>query len=171
MKTRICLSWKKQNTIPQVSVFLWDYRFSLFVPLVHKTQSSTKCLKASQILWNKFVIFILNLTSTRILLSCKFCEFWKPLALLVAVEVIGPEPGRQFATLRDKKRVTSYDIWVSFATFLLPIHHWPDIFLSPMAQQVKNPPAMQETQKTCAWSLDEQDPLEEEMATHSSILA
>ena len=37
-----------------------------------------------------------------------------------------------------------------------------------MAQIVKNLPAMQET-----WvqSLDQEDPLEEEMATHSSILA
>ena len=37
-----------------------------------------------------------------------------------------------------------------------------------MAQVVKNPPAMQET-----WvqSLGQEDPLEEEMATHSSIPA
>ena len=37
-----------------------------------------------------------------------------------------------------------------------------------MAQTVKNPPAMQET-----WvpSLGPEDPLEEEMATHSSIFA
>ena len=33
---------------------------------------------------------------------------------------------------------------------------------------VKSPPAKQETQ---AQSLDQEDPLEEEMATHSSILA
>ena len=37
-----------------------------------------------------------------------------------------------------------------------------------MAQQVKNPPAMQETQ---IQSLGCEDPLEKEMATHSSILA
>ena len=37
-----------------------------------------------------------------------------------------------------------------------------------MAQTVKNPPAMQETQ---VQSLGQEDPLEEEMATHSSILA
>ena len=37
-----------------------------------------------------------------------------------------------------------------------------------MAQLVKNLPAMQETQ---VQSLGEKDPLEEEMATHSSILA
>ena len=37
-----------------------------------------------------------------------------------------------------------------------------------MAQTVKNPPAMQET---LVRSLDQEDPLEEGMATHSSILA
>ena len=40
-----------------------------------------------------------------------------------------------------------------------------------MAQWVKNPPAVQETQETEVQSLDQKDPLEEEMATHSSILA
>ena len=39
-----------------------------------------------------------------------------------------------------------------------------------MAQPVKNPPAMQETQETWVWSLGEEDPLEEEMATHSCII-
>ena len=37
-----------------------------------------------------------------------------------------------------------------------------------MAQSVNNPPAMQETQ---VQSLGQEDPLEKEMATHSSILA
>ena len=36
---------------------------------------------------------------------------------------------------------------------------------------VKNLPAMQETQKVGVQSLDQEDPLEKEMATHSSILA
>ena len=36
---------------------------------------------------------------------------------------------------------------------------------------VKNPPAMQETQETQVQTLDGEDPLEKEMATHSSILA
>ena len=40
-----------------------------------------------------------------------------------------------------------------------------------MAQLVKNPPAMQETQETWVGSLDWKDPLEKKMATHSSILA
>ena len=36
---------------------------------------------------------------------------------------------------------------------------------------VKNLPAKQETQETWVQSLGQEDPLEEEMATHSSILA
>ena len=40
-----------------------------------------------------------------------------------------------------------------------------------MAQCVKNPPAIQETQETKVRSLGWEDPLEKEKATHSSILA
>ena len=40
-----------------------------------------------------------------------------------------------------------------------------------MAQQVKNLPAIQETQEIQVESLGQEDPLGEEMATHSSILA
>ena len=49
---------------------------------------------------------------------------------------------------------------------------WKDYSgLHLMAQQVKNPPAMWETQETRVQSLGQEDPLNEEMATHSSILA
>ena len=41
---------------------------------------------------------------------------------------------------------------------------------SLMAQQVKNTPAMQETQAMPFGSPSQEDPLEEEMATHSTIL-
>ena len=41
----------------------------------------------------------------------------------------------------------------------------------PGGSAVKNPPAMQETQVMQFWSLGGEDPLEEEMATYSSILA
>ena len=40
-----------------------------------------------------------------------------------------------------------------------------------MTLQVKNPPAMQETQKTRVQSLGREDPLEKKMTTHSTILA
>ena len=41
----------------------------------------------------------------------------------------------------------------------------------PNGSVVKNPSGMQETQETGVLSLSKEDPLEEEMATHSSILA
>ena len=44
-------------------------------------------------------------------------------------------------------------------------------FRSLVAQQAKSQPAMQETQYMQVPSLGQEDPLEEEMATHSSILA
>ena len=40
----------------------------------------------------------------------------------------------------------------------------------PGGSVVKNLPAMQETQEIQVWSLGREDPLEEEMTTHSSFL-
>ena len=45
---------------------------------------------------------------------------------------------------------------------------WPGAISGTVAQTIKNPPAVQETQ---VQSLDGEDPLEKGMATHSSILA
>ena len=45
------------------------------------------------------------------------------------------------------------------------------MWASLMAQRGKNPPAMQETQEMRVQSLGLEDTLEEEIATHSSILA
>ena len=47
----------------------------------------------------------------------------------------------------------------------------PTLPLWQVALAVKNLPAKQETQKTQVQSLGWEDPMEEEMATHSSILA
>ena len=41
----------------------------------------------------------------------------------------------------------------------------------PSGSAVKNPPAVQETQKMRVRSLGQEEPLEKEMATHFSILA
>ena len=48
------------------------------------------------------------------------------------------------------------------------LEYWPSVWASVVAQRLKCLPAMQET-----WvpSLGREDPLEKEMATHSSILA
>ena len=47
----------------------------------------------------------------------------------------------------------------------------PTLRPSPMAQQVKNLLATQETQETLVWSLGPEDHLEKDTATHFSILA
>ena len=41
----------------------------------------------------------------------------------------------------------------------------------PSSSVVENPSAMKETQETWVWSLGQEDPLEEEMETHSSVLS
>ena len=46
--------------------------------------------------------------------------------------------------------------------------HLPSIWVSLVAQRLKRLPEMRETQ---VWSPGQEDPLEKEMATHSSILA
>ena len=68
--------------------------------------------------------------------------------------------------------------WLSTSVF------WPGEFHGPyspwgsqrvrhflMAQCIKNLPRMQKTEETLVHSLGREDPLEKEMATHSSILA
>ena len=45
------------------------------------------------------------------------------------------------------------------------------VFGFPSGSVVKNLPAVQETQEMRVWSLSQEDPLEEGIATHSSILA
>ena len=57
---------------------------------------------------------------------------------------------------------------VFFRTLLLDNKLPPNIVASPVAQMVKKLPAMQ---KTHIRSLGQEDALEKEMATHSSILA
>ena len=55
--------------------------------------------------------------------------------------------------------------------FLLTVLEFVAVLASPMAQQVKNPPAMQETQVTRLRSLGREYPPEGEKAAHSGILA
>ena len=47
----------------------------------------------------------------------------------------------------------------------------PIDWASLMAQWIKNPPAVQETSEMWVPSLSQEDPLEDDMATHSNILA
>ena len=81
-----------------------------------------------------------------------------------------PSSSAQIATqaFNRKKKKIHFSSWAAFCFlhFLTPwcIQSWA----SPVAQTVKNPAAMQETQ---VQSLGLEDPLEQGMATHSSILA
>ena len=49
--------------------------------------------------------------------------------------------------------------------------NWTTTRASPVTQQVRNPPAMQEAQETLVRFLGWEDPLKKEMAAHSSIFA
>ena len=74
------------------------------------------------------------------------------------------EPGRL-------QRVAKSQTQLSECTFTFYCLTFPGVQLSQVAQQVKNPPALQEMQKTVVQSLSSEDPLEEGMATHFSIFA
>ena len=65
----------------------------------------------------------------------------------------------------------SFSTYLSFRNEIMKLnkmHRHTDYRASLVAQMVKNLPAMQET---WVWSLGRKDPLEKEMAIHSSILA
>ena len=56
--------------------------------------------------------------------------------------------------------------WYSLTTYL----HWDKQYMGFPGGSVKILPPTQETQEMWAWSLGQEDPLEEEMASHSSVL-
>ena len=70
----------------------------------------------------------------------------------------------------EKKGNDSSESYLSFEFFKKSLNYRSERIKSAplVAQMVKNLPAMQET---WVWSLGWEDPLEESMATHSSILA
>ena len=61
--------------------------------------------------------------------------------------------------------------WISWCVDYLSLMRYFNNLVFLKAQWVRNPPAIQKTQETRIWSLVPEDPLEEEMATHPSILA
>ena len=56
----------------------------------------------------------------------------------------------------------------STCQYFIPFYGWIMFHYSLVAQRIKHLPAIRETQ---VWSLGWEDPLEKEMATHSSVLA
>ena len=77
----------------------------------------------------------------------------------------GSSAGKEFACLaRDPDLIPGLGRSLGEGIGYPPQCSWASL----VAQTVKNPPAIQET---WVWSLSWEDPLEEGMATHSSILA
>ena len=62
-----------------------------------------------------------------------------------------------------------YVVWCISTLFNIYLNR--KLWVSQVAQCVKNLPVMQETQGIRVWSLGQEDPLEEGMATHFNILA
>ena len=71
-------------------------------------------------------------------------------------------------TKERDKRMSLFLVISSHYSALIGLPLEPPFTIWVVAQTVKNPPA---TWETWAWSLHWEDPLEEDMATHSSILA
>ena len=71
--------------------------------------------------------------------------------------------------------ISSWNLYLSEPQFFFFFHENYQLYdkdwASQVAQWVKNLPAMQETQQMRVWPLHQEGPLEESMATHSSILA
>ena len=80
-----------------------------------------------------------------------------------------PRAALQGTRADTKKRIKSgYDHWSYSFHFKLRVSRNHTLYIQPVAQSVKNLPAVQDT-RTC--SLGQEDPLETGMTTYSSILA
>ena len=73
--------------------------------------------------------------------------------------------------LRDAQRLVQYDFWLYLGGGGGGLIERLALTQSQVAQWVKNLPAVLEMKQTWVRSLGQEDPLEEGMATHSSILA
>ena len=86
------------------------------------------------------------------------------------IKLISFSPYSQPTLPHEKRYVYMHSIY-SYVCFSSCFGNPAASRASLKAQWVKNLPATQETQETWGQSLGQEDPLEEEMATHSSILA
>ena len=77
--------------------------------------------------------------------------------------------------LKYRKNLNNFKEWSEAPLHLfIPWWNLMDLPINqgfPSGSAIKNLPAMQETQETWFWSLGQEDPLEEGMATHSNIFA
>ena len=120
--------------------------------------------KSKQINTNKHEL-LRDITTTIILIVSILIQNWPKLqksAVWERSDCGGQDPGSRIRRQIFSERLTT--LVYSQQQFLAFVG------ASPVAQQVKNPSAVQETQETWIWSLGQEDPLEEEMATHSVFL-
>ena len=97
---------------------------------------------------------------------------------LGSIPGLGRSPGEgkgyplQYSGLENSMDCIVYGVAESDTTERLSLTHSTLYYRAfPMTQQVKNPPAMQETQEMWVCFVGWEDPLEEEMVNHSSIFS
>ena len=83
----------------------------------------------------------------------------------------GNRPRKNSHSCPQGHSLTRVSTWWDRGSFFFFFSSYFILCCFPSVSVVKNPPSMQETQETWAWSLGEEDPLEKGMATHSRILA
>ena len=105
--------------------------------------------------FNPFLLSYNNSFQARLSMGFSRQEYWSGVPL--------PSPITTPNTVYSDTQCSSH--WLKLA------HTYREIRCISGGSEVKNTPAMQEQQETPAWSLGQEDPLEEAMATHSSILA
>ena len=96
-------------------------------------------------------------------------QCWNGLPFSPSGEI--PDPGIEPMSLVPPTLTGRFFITTLASQVAQWIKKSPATLASQVAQWIKKSPAMQETQKTRVGYLVEEDPLEEEIATHSSILA
>jgi len=133
-------------------VMTWHLRHRFLVPLSHPVEHCQIALGTLTMSYQNSGCAFLHSSASR--LSLKPGEFTQPLCQGSLEEWGRYCHLQQYATNERQDIVNKYTSLISF----------------PDDSVVKNPLAMQEMQETWVQSLSQEDPQEEEMATHASIL-
>ena len=161
--------------LPTLQFFLCD-QFLIPNPLLMFLMGGCSCLRFRGASKGKWVVFGLPASPTRIHWIVGSLFFWLYLEVCgILVPQPGTEPGPPAVEMQSLgppmhsiSVCSVYQTLCDPRNFSLPASPVHGIFQGRIAQMVKHLPAMQET-----WvrSLSWEDPLEKEMATHSSTLA
>ena len=97
----------------------------------------------------------------------------KPLSQLAGSQILSSRYSELlFQSSDSDNQMPVFNVtWTLLLGFCLTQYYCYQECVSQVAQWWNNMPAMQETQETRVWSLGWEDPLEKEIASHSSILA